>query len=79
VVPEVVSYEENGKDASGIDYARLTALLVEAVKQQQSEIQQEKSQIRRLEAKVRRLEASKAVAARPATKPTKTADTKARK
>ncbi len=33
VVPEVVSYEENGKDAKGIDYARLTALLVEAVKQ----------------------------------------------
>jgi hypothetical protein len=38
VVPEVVSYEDNGKDARGIDYARLTALLVEAVKQQQAEI-----------------------------------------
>jgi len=52
VVPEVVSYEANGKDASGIDYARLTALLVEAVKQQQSEI-------RTLRARVRRLEAAK--------------------
>jgi len=37
VVPEVVSYEANGKDARGIDYARLTALLVEAVKQQQAQ------------------------------------------
>ena len=79
VVPEVVSYEENGKDARGIDYARLTALLVEAVKQQQSEIQQEKSQIRRLEAKVRRLEASKADAVQPVTKPAKTAAAKAGK
>ena len=68
VVPEVVSYEANGKDARGIDYARLTALLVEAVKQQQSEIQQEKSQIRRLEAKLRRLEASHRDAVQPAAK-----------
>jgi len=79
VVPEVVSYEENGKDARGIDYARLTALLVEAVKQQQSEIQQEKSQIRRLEAKVRRLEAKGGAAVRPPAKPTITAITKAGK
>ncbi|MGO9273230.1 MAG: tail fiber domain-containing protein, partial [Terriglobia bacterium] len=79
VVPEVVSYEENGKDARGIDYARLTALLVEAVKQQQSEIQQEKLQIRRLEAKVRRLEASKADAVHSLAKPSKTAAAKAGK
>jgi hypothetical protein len=37
VVPEVVSYEENGKDARGVDYSRLTALLIEALKQQQRE------------------------------------------
>ena len=79
VVPEVVSYEENGKDARGIDYARLTALLVEAVKQQQSEIQQEKSQIRRLEAKVRRLEASNSDAVQLAAKPARTAEAKAGK
>jgi len=78
VVPEVVSYEDNGKDARGIDYARLTALLVEAVKQQ-SEIQQEKAQIRRLEAEVRRLEASKADGVQPVTKPAKTAAAKAGK
>jgi hypothetical protein len=40
VVPEVVTYEENGKDALSVDYSRLTALLIEAVKQQQREIRQ---------------------------------------
>ena len=45
VVPEVVSYEDNGKDARGIDYARLTALLVEAMKQQQAEIAKLQSQL----------------------------------
>jgi endosialidase-like protein len=43
VVPEVVSYEENGKDARGVDYSRLTALLIEATKEQQQEIQQEQA------------------------------------
>ena len=38
VVPEVVSYEANGKDASGVDYSRLTALLIEATKAQQREL-----------------------------------------
>jgi hypothetical protein len=38
VIPEVVGYEENGKDASSLDYARLVALLVEAVKEQQQKI-----------------------------------------
>jgi hypothetical protein len=48
VVPEVVSYEENGGDAQGVDYSRLTALLIEAVKSQQAEIQQLKPRIERL-------------------------------
>jgi len=48
VVPEVVSYEPNGKDASGVDYSRLTALLIEAVKQQQKQIAVEREQIRQL-------------------------------
>jgi len=51
VVPEVVSYEANGKDASGVDYSRLTALLIEAVKQQQKQIAVEREQIRRLRSK----------------------------
>ncbi len=46
VVPEVVSYEANGKDARGVDYSRLTAILIEAVKQQQKQIATEQSQIR---------------------------------
>jgi hypothetical protein len=56
VVPEVVSYETNGKDAKGIDYARLTAVLVEAVKQQQAEIKHQQAQINRLKSEVRALE-----------------------
>ena len=39
VIPEVVSYEKNGVDAQGVDYGRLTALLVEATKEQQVEIE----------------------------------------
>ena len=42
VVPEVVSYEANGKDARGVDYSRLTALLIEAVKQQQKQISEQR-------------------------------------
>jgi hypothetical protein len=38
VVPEVVRYEANGKDAAAVDYARLVALLIEAVKEQQKKI-----------------------------------------
>jgi hypothetical protein len=45
VVPEVVTYEENGKDARSVDYTRLTALLIEAVKQQQTEIAKQQAQI----------------------------------
>jgi hypothetical protein len=32
VLPEIVDYEENGIDAVGMDYSKLTPLLVEAVK-----------------------------------------------
>ncbi|MEW6481913.1 MAG: hypothetical protein AB1397_02760 [bacterium] len=41
VIPEVVSYEENGRDASGLDYSRLVALLIEAVKAQQEKFEAE--------------------------------------
>jgi hypothetical protein len=46
VVPEVVSYEANGKDARGVDYSRLTALLIEATKAQQALIRRQQQQIR---------------------------------
>jgi hypothetical protein len=55
VVPEVVSYEENGKDARGVDYSRLTALLIEAMKEQQRELQQEQAVIRGQAAAIRDL------------------------
>jgi Chaperone of endosialidase len=45
VIPEVVTYEENGEDARGVDYSRLTALLIEAVKQQQREISTQQQQM----------------------------------
>jgi hypothetical protein len=38
VVPEVVTWDQNGKDAQSVDYSRLTALLIEATKEQQREL-----------------------------------------
>jgi trimeric autotransporter adhesin len=52
VVPEVVSYEKGGKDASGVDYSRLTALLIEAMKQQQKQIAQQQKQIATQQGKI---------------------------
>lgn len=49
VVPEVVAYEDNGVDAKSIDYARLTALLIEAVKEQQKTIEHQNVRIEKLE------------------------------
>ncbi|MGA7633142.1 MAG: DNRLRE domain-containing protein [Terriglobales bacterium] len=46
VVPELVTYENNGKDARGVDYSRLTALLIEATKEQQALIHKQQEQIR---------------------------------
>jgi hypothetical protein len=37
VLPEIVAYEENGIDATGMDYGKLTPLLVEAVKELKAE------------------------------------------
>ncbi|MBI3406189.1 MAG: tail fiber domain-containing protein [Acidobacteria bacterium] len=49
VLPEVVAFEENGVDAKGLDYARLTAVLVEAVKEQQKQIRALQQKIINLE------------------------------
>jgi hypothetical protein len=38
VIPEIVSYEANGQDAVGLDYSRLVALLIEAIKEQEATI-----------------------------------------
>ena len=35
VLPEIVAFEKNGVDAKSVDYARIVALLIEAIKEQQ--------------------------------------------
>jgi Chaperone of endosialidase len=49
VVPELVFRDPDTKQVQGVDYARLSALLIEAVKTQQAEIQQLKIQIQTLQ------------------------------
>ena len=49
VIPEVVNFEENGQDAMSMDYARMTALLVEGVKEQQIQLDQQKKYISQLQ------------------------------
>jgi hypothetical protein len=64
VVPEVVTWENNGKDARSVDYSRLTALLIEATKEQQSLIREQQRQISRLAAQVTTLQAAFRVSGR---------------
>src|SRR5271169_217265 len=58
VVPEVVTWDQNGKDARSVDYSRLTALLIEATKEQQVLIEQQQEQIARLTSQVKTIQAS---------------------
>jgi small-conductance mechanosensitive channel len=55
VLPELVSYEENGIDARGVDYSRLTALLIEATKEQQTLIREQQEQLKAQRAQIARL------------------------
>ncbi|MBI4445740.1 MAG: tail fiber domain-containing protein [Acidobacteria bacterium] len=55
VIPEVVVYEENGKDAKSVDYSRLVALLIEAVKEQQEQIQEQALQLAELRSEIIRV------------------------
>ena len=54
VQPEVVSRDPETNQIQGVDYARLAALLIEAVKSQQAEIQPLKAQQVQLQAGARR-------------------------
>jgi Chaperone of endosialidase len=63
VVPEVVVMEENGVDAKGVDYGRLTSLLIEAVKEQQSQIRKEQDELQELKAEMQRLHSQLKLAA----------------
>ncbi len=38
VVPEIVVFEENGMDATSLDYSLLVPLLIESIKEQQQSI-----------------------------------------
>jgi hypothetical protein len=53
VVPEVVTWEKNGKDAQSVDYSRLTALLIEATKEQQTLIHQQQDQLKAQEVQIK--------------------------
>ena len=57
VLPEIVNYEENGIDANGMDYSKLTPLLVEAIKELHGEVEHKDSQITELQARLTALEA----------------------
>ena len=57
VVPEVVTWDKNGKDAQSVDYGRLTALLIEATKEQQALIHQQQEQIDKLASELKTVQA----------------------
>ncbi|MDZ7291385.1 MAG: tail fiber domain-containing protein [candidate division KSB1 bacterium] len=48
VIPEVVAYEANGTDAKSVDYPRLVAVLIEAMKEQQKQIAELKDAVQTL-------------------------------
>ena len=58
VIPEVVVFENNGKDAKSIDYGRLVAVLIEAVKEQQKTIAEQNSKIAEISTALNNLESS---------------------
>ena len=58
VVPEIVQWEKNGKDAQSVDYTRLTALLIEATKAQQAEFEKAMRLIKSQQAQIRKQAAS---------------------
>ncbi len=49
IVPEAVEWETNGKDARGVEYGHLVGLLVEAIKDQQQQIEDLKAKVNSLE------------------------------
>ena len=56
VVPEVVTYAANGRDAETVNYAKLVALLVEAVKAQQAQIETDRALLHDLHTRLQALE-----------------------
>jgi hypothetical protein len=52
IVLEVISRDAKTHEVQGVDYSRLAALLIEAVRSQQAEIQQLKARIEQLRSNV---------------------------
>jgi len=55
IVPEVVSRDSETHDVEGVDYSRLTALLIEAVKSQQAELRMQHSELQQLKTRIEQL------------------------
>jgi hypothetical protein len=51
VLPEIVSRDPHTFEVQGVDYARLTALLIEAIKAQETEIQQLRHRLEQLDSR----------------------------
>ena len=69
ILPEIVVYEANGVDASGLDYSRLTPLLVEAIKALQldaaEKIRQLSDRIAKLREELEKLKSGVGIAPTP--------------
>jgi hypothetical protein len=55
VIPEVVSFDPETHEIQGVDYSRLAALLIEAVKSQQADLRLQQAEIQQLKARIERL------------------------
>jgi len=56
VLPEIVNYEENGIDATGMDYSKLTPLLVEAVKELKQQVDEREEKLVEKDLRIAKLE-----------------------
>lgn len=56
VLPEVVNYTDNGQEARSVQYARLVAVLIEALKAQQEQLEAERATLKALERRIEHLE-----------------------
>jgi hypothetical protein len=55
IVPELVSRDPNTNEVQGVDYSRLTAILIEAVKAQQAELRSQQTAIQELKRRIEQL------------------------
>jgi hypothetical protein len=53
VLPQIVAYEDDGHTATGMDYSKITSLLVECVKTQQAQLETQEKRIKTLEKKLK--------------------------